>query len=64
MAKKISIKITHNIYGNFRGQITGSKSYLIGDNSFDAKQWLLSMLDKFPNATVSKLSYFSKNECL
>jgi hypothetical protein len=64
MNKKISIKVTNNIFGNYRGYVTGKQSYLIGNNSFDAKQWMLSMLNNFPNATVSKTSYFSKEECL
>lgn len=62
--KKISIKVTKNIYGNYRGYITGKQSYLIGDNAFDAKQWILSMLNDFPNAIVSSTSHFSKEECL
>jgi hypothetical protein len=62
MAKRILIKVTKNNWGNFRGHVTGSPSYEIGPNDWDAKYWARETLAAHPGAVYSELSYFTKEE--
>lgn len=60
MTKKITAKVTKNIYGNYRGMSTGKETKLIGDFDFDAKFWLAEQIKA--GATVHKDSVISAEE--
>ncbi|MNK14366.1 hypothetical protein D3C87_324810 [compost metagenome] len=44
MTKKITAKVSKNIYGNYRGMSAGKETKLLGDFDFDAKIWLAEQI--------------------
>ena len=57
--RKITVKVTSNIYGNFRGFLTGADSVQIGASEWDAKEWASEALRANPGATLSDKSCFT-----
>jgi hypothetical protein len=60
----MNIKITKNIYGNFRGFVTGQPSAHLGCNEWDACKWARDLLEANPDATYNPKSYFTLEEVL
>lgn len=48
-----TIKISQNIYGNYRGFVTGQGWNLIGSNDFDAVAWVADKMVANPEATYA-----------
>jgi len=57
-----NVRVTKNIYGNFRGYLTGQLTVELGASEFDAKFWMAKVLHKHEDAKVLPSSYFSLNE--
>jgi hypothetical protein len=47
-----TIKVTLNIYGNYRGKISGSLTHCLGCNKYDAVEWLSDNLEHNKSLTI------------
>lgn len=60
--KKLTVKVTTNIYGNFRVMMTGLPTAQVGDFKFDAIAKVSDLLEANPTATLSPLSVVTMAE--
>jgi hypothetical protein len=50
------IKVTVNIYGNYRGLVTGKGWTQLGGNDYDAIAWASEQLEQYPSEKLSLAS--------
>lgn len=56
------LRVTTNIYGNYRGYLNSKIGEHLGCNSYDALCWFRDKLESNPDIKIAKSSHFQKSD--